>query len=222
MLWLLRLSPVNFRTGECPNLASPLGADLSPRYPHTFLISFDTLAYIMVLLDEKQSKWEAAPPPYIELDPTTPTTSLHAAAAAPPISRPHTRVTFMSLPQHILLEVIQSSVAPEHTSWIEHRLALWWLSTDLRLVCRAIYTGASVPQPGIPDSLKPRSMYAHPPIDLSPGLRITYQVLLHLRPVPAIYAFTARLNLYSALPPAGNDSARPVYTREDKGRYQIR
>ena len=107
----------------------------------------------MVLLDEKQPKWEAAPPPCIARNSTAPTTSLNAAAAPPPFSRPRTRVTFLSLPQHILLEVIQSSVAPDHTSWTEHRLALWWLATELRLVCRAIYTGASVPRPGTPASL---------------------------------------------------------------------
>ena len=142
--------------GSKSNLASPLGADLNPPYLHTLLVFFDTLGYIMVLLDEKPPKWETAPPPYILQNSTVPTTSLNAAAAPPPFSRPRTRITFISLPQHILLEVIQTSVAPDLTSWTEHRLALWWLATELRLVCRGIYTGALVrsqafpPQPTCP------------------------------------------------------------------------
>lgn len=99
----------------------------------------------MVLLDEKPLKWDTAPPPYIQQNSTIPTTSLNAATAPPPFSRPRTRITFLSLPQHIILEIIQTSVAPDLTSWNEHRLALWWLATELRVVCRAIYTGALAP-----------------------------------------------------------------------------
>lgn len=108
----------------------------------------------MVLLDEKPPKWEreTAPPPYM-LNSPAPTTDLNAAAAPPPFSpplfsRPRIRVTFTSLPQHVLLEIVQMSVAPDQTSWTEHRLALSWLARELRIVCRAIYTGALVPQLG--------------------------------------------------------------------------
>jgi len=143
-------------------LALLLGADLNPFYSHTRLVVFDTLAYIMVLLDEKApTKYDSAPPPYIARSSTAPTTSLNAAAAPPPFSRPRARVTFISLPQHILLEIIQTSVAPDHTSWTEHRLALWWLATELRLVCRGIYTGALIPQPGTPASANPLAACMH-------------------------------------------------------------
>jgi hypothetical protein len=135
--------------GRGSNLGPPLGADLIP-IPIPFWYSSIRLHIIMVLLDEKQPKWETAPPAYFPRNSTAPTTSLNAAAAPPPFSRPRTRVTFISLPQHILLEIIQTSVAPNHTSWTEHRLALWWLATELRLACRAIYTGTLVPQPCLP------------------------------------------------------------------------
>lgn len=115
----------------------------------------------MVLLDEKPLKWEAAPPPYVPQNSTAPTTSLNAAAAPPPFSRPRARVTFTSLPQHILLEIVQASVAPDQTSWTEHRRALSWLARELRLVCRQIYTGALVPLPGIPVSTNLHTVCMH-------------------------------------------------------------
>ena len=153
---MLRSTPGQERV----QLGKRLGADLNPPNPnpypnpnpHTFLVFFDTLAYIMVLLDEKPPKYTTAPPPYIPRHSTAPTTSLNAASAPPPFSRPRAHVTFTSLPQHVLLEIVQVSVAPGKTSWTEHRLALWWLARELRLVCRSIYTGAWVPRPGIPDS----------------------------------------------------------------------
>src|SRR5258708_550802 len=65
------------------------------------------------------------------------------------------------------------------------------------------------------------SLYAYPPVNLYPRLRITYQAVLLLRPIPAIDPFTARPNLHSALPPTGNGSPRSVYTPEDKAGYQV-
>jgi hypothetical protein len=182
----------------------------------------------MVLVDEKPPKWEAAPPPYTVQNSTEPTTSLNAVAAPPPFSRPRPRVTFTSLPQHVLLEIVQASVAPDETTWTEHRLALWWLARELRLVSTQIYTGMYslgliVPPKNVMCTHQSAySVYAYPPIDLSPRLRLTHQAFLFFRPVPALYAFTARPNLHSALPPTGNGSARSVYTPEDKRGYQVR
>lgn len=85
------------------------------------------------MIIDSPTKTAPAPPPYTR-NPRT------QRAPPPPFALPRRDLTIQDLPQHVVLQIVQS-ICDENLPVDDYRRVLYWLETKLRLVSKVWYTG---------------------------------------------------------------------------------